>query len=69
MHTAISSDLLTRPQAAEFLGLRPQTLAAWATTGRHSLPMVKVGRAVRYRLSDLERWLQGRTITQTAEMN
>jgi len=53
--------LLTRPEAAEYLGVTPQTLAAWQVTGRYSLPLVKVGRSVRYRLSDLERWLASRT--------
>lgn len=65
MNAVLSSDLLTRDQAAEYLGLAPQTLAVWATTGRHSLPYCKVGRAVRYRLSDLEKWLRARTVTAT----
>lgn len=53
--------LLTRRQAADFLGLKPQTLACWAMDGLH-LPVVKVGaRSVRYRLSDLERFLTERT--------
>ncbi len=69
MNVACHSELLTRAQAAEFLGLAPQTLAVWATTGRHSLPMVKVGRAVRYRLSDLEQWLKSRTVTSTGELD
>lgn len=54
--------LLSRKEAAEYLGLRPQTLATWHVTGRYHLPVVKVGRSVRYRLSDLERWLDARTI-------
>jgi hypothetical protein len=49
------SDLLTREQAAAYLGVKPQTLAGWATTKRYDLPMVKIGRnIVRYRLSDLQ---------------
>ena len=68
MSTTTLPDYLTRPQAAEFLGLRVQTLAAWACTGRYRLPMVKVGRSVRYRLADLERFLQERTVTSTGEL-
>jgi excisionase family DNA binding protein len=54
--------LLTRREAAEFLGLQPQTLAAWAVTGRYNLPMIRVGRSVRHRLADLDRWLAARTV-------
>jgi excisionase family DNA binding protein len=57
-----SSGLLTREQAAEFLGVKPQTLAVWATAKRYQLPMVKVGSLVRYRLSDLEKFLESRTV-------
>lgn len=47
---------LTRSQAAEYLGLRPQTLAAWATKSRGPT-YLKLGRAVRYRERDLEAYL------------
>ena len=60
------SNLLTRQQAAEFLGLRPQTLACWASTGRHGLSYVKAGRSVRYRLSDLQNWMESRVRTSTS---
>ena len=54
--------LLTREQAAEFIGMRPQTLACWAMTGKN-LPVVKVSaRAVRYRLADLEAFISRRTV-------
>jgi excisionase family DNA binding protein len=54
--------LLTRREAAAYLGVRPETLAVWHCTGRYRLPVVKVGRAVRYRLADLEAWLAARTV-------
>ena len=57
----MKTELLNREEAAKFLGLKPATLACWASTKRYQLPMVKVGRAVRYRLADLERWLESRT--------
>jgi len=56
------SPLFTRREAAAYLGLKPQTLAVWAVTGRYGLPMVRVGRSVRYRVTDLERWLTARTV-------
>ena len=58
-------ELLTRQEAAEYLGVKPQTLAVWAVTGRYDLPVVKVGRLVRYRRSDLDKWLESRTCTHT----
>lgn len=48
--------LLTTEQAAELLGLRPQTLRNWACTGRHEsyLKPRKIGFSIRYRRSDVE---------------
>jgi len=56
--------LLSRIEAAEFLNLKPQTLAIWSCTGKH-LPVVRLGRTVRYRLSDLESFIQRRTTPAT----
>ena len=53
--------LLTRSQAAELLGVKPSTLATWTTTKRYNLPYVKVGRLVKYRLSDIEEFIQRQT--------
>jgi excisionase family DNA binding protein len=59
-------ELLTRTQAAEYLGLKPQTLAVWATTKRYGLPYIRVGRAIRYRRVDLDTFLVARTVTPAA---
>ncbi len=56
------SKLLTRCQAAEFLKVKPQTLAVWACHKKFNLPYVKVGRGVRYSLEDLEKWLESRKV-------
>ena len=53
----VSDSLLTRKEAARVLGMAPQTLAIWAMDGRNRLPMLKFGRTVRYRMSDLEKWM------------
>jgi excisionase family DNA binding protein len=67
MATTVADDrLLTRTQAADYLGLRPQTLAAWYCTGRHDLPAFKVGRLVKYRKADLDEWLASHRGTQSA---
>jgi excisionase family DNA binding protein len=57
-----SAELLTRREAAEYLGVAAQTLAIWQTTGRYRLPVVKVGKLVRYRLADLDFFLSSRTL-------
>lgn len=54
------SVLLKDAQAAAFLDLAPGTMSVWRCTGRESIPYLKVGRNVRYRLGDLRRWLNER---------
>jgi excisionase family DNA binding protein len=53
--------LLTRNEAAEMLKLAPHTLALWASTGKN-LPMVKFGKAVRYRKEDIEKYIEDHLI-------
>ena len=54
---------MTREQAAEYLGVRPQTLAVWATTRRYALPFFRVGRKAIYLRADLDAWLAERRTT------
>ena len=59
--------LLTREEAANYLGgLQPQTLAKWSCSGAYGLPYIKVGGSVRYRISDLEKFLAARTVNAPA---
>ncbi|MFT7087838.1 MAG: excisionase family DNA binding protein [Rickettsiales bacterium] len=53
----LSSQLLTRKEAAEVLGCKENTLAVWATNKRYNLPFYKIGRLVKYKLSDLENFV------------
>jgi excisionase family DNA binding protein len=62
MTTAVTSELLTRPEAAEYVHIKPQTLAVWACAGRGPT-YVKVGRSVRYRVADLDAFLERGTVT------
>ena len=55
--------LLTREEAATILGLKPQTLAAWACRRKGGLSYVKVGSRVRYRLCDLTEFVERETVT------
>lgn len=56
-------EMMTEDETAEFLTVKPQTLAAWRCRGSHDLPFVKVGRAVRYRRTNVLEWLENRTAT------
>lgn len=56
---------LTDKQAAAAVGVKPSTLAVWRCTGRYNLPFLKVGRLVRYRVSDLADFLSKRTSEHT----
>ena len=52
------NSLLTRAQAAKYLGLSPKTLANWFATGLNSIPVVKLGRLCRYRQADLDAFVE-----------
>lgn len=54
--------LLTSEEASEMLGLQPNTLNVWRATNRYHLPFVKVGRLVRYRLSDINDFIENRLV-------
>ena len=53
--------LLTPRQAATELGVSPGTLAVWRCRKRYPLRYIKVGSKVRYRLTDIEKFLTART--------
>lgn len=61
------SDLKTEEFASEFLSVKRGTLQVWRSTKRYPLPYVKVGRLVRYRMSDLQAFLQARTMGGTQQ--
>jgi len=67
MATATAAKLLSPSEAAEVLGVKEQTLAIWRCTGRYDLPFIRAGRKIKYRLADLEHWLERRTTTSTGE--
>jgi excisionase family DNA binding protein len=59
------SKLLTEDEAAELVGLSVRTLQAWRSRGVGPA-YVHVGRKVRYRLSDINRWISANTVTHGA---
>lgn len=59
--------LLTTEQAAQYLGKRPNTLERDRVSGMNCPPYAKIGRHVRYRLSDLEAFVAARVQHNTAK--
>lgn len=57
------SSLLTPEEAARYLQLQPQTLARWRCTKKYPLAHVKIGKNIRYRLSDLDLFIETNVIT------
>ena len=59
--------LVTTQQAAAYLGgLKPNTLEGWRVSGK-GVPFVKIGRLVRYRLEDLDAYLEAQIRTSTSQ--
>lgn len=50
--------LLNPREASIYLGVKQDTLAVWRVNRRYDLPYIKVGRLIKYRLSDLDNWLR-----------
>ena len=50
-------DLLTTRELASALRLSPATLQLWRRTGRGPR-YLKIGKSVRYRVSDVQEWLE-----------
>ncbi|HEY2757792.1 MAG TPA: helix-turn-helix domain-containing protein [Pseudolabrys sp.] len=64
--TATEDELVTEVEIADFLKLSTRTLQSWRINN-DGPPFVRVGRAIRYRLRDVIRWIEARTVAPTAE--
>jgi len=62
----LSSALMIPQDAADYLNLSVDTLAEWRCRGGGPI-FHKLGRAVRYRLSDLDAWLAKRSFSNTTQ--
>jgi excisionase family DNA binding protein len=54
-------NLLNPVEVAELLNVSVGTLAVWRCTKRYPLSYVKVGRSVRYRIEDVESFVNARS--------
>jgi predicted site-specific integrase-resolvase len=52
------TSLMKEAQAADFLGIKKNTLACWRSSRLVNLPYIKIGGSVRYKLKDLEQYLE-----------
>jgi len=50
--------LMTREEAAKYLGLTVATLAAWATETPARIAMIKMGSRVMYKKTDLDAFIE-----------
>lgn len=57
----MESALLTSKEAAKYLGIAPGTLHCWTHKNRYYLPVVKMGSLSKYRVSDLEDFINRQT--------
>jgi predicted DNA-binding transcriptional regulator AlpA len=64
--TGAPDRLLMPTEVAAMLGVKEHTLAVWRSTHRVPLPYVKVGRKVRYRLSDVLQFI-GKRASESAD--
>jgi hypothetical protein len=58
--------LLTPIQAAAVLQIKPNTLAKWRVTGEGP-SFIHIGRAVRYSVREIARFIDGQTRRSTSE--
>lgn len=55
------SNLIAAEQAANYLNLSKGTLANWRAKGFPKLPYVKLGGSVKYRINDLDAYLESQS--------
>ena len=60
--------MLNTPDAAAYLDLQKATLETWRCLGRGP-PFVKMGRLVKYRVADLDAYIESRRCTSTVQLD
>lgn len=58
--------LLSAGEAAAILGLKESTLAQFRWRGDKRLPWVKLGKSIRYKLADIEEFIERSTVRHGA---
>lgn len=65
MNTIKQNRLLKPAEVAEMLGVTKETLNVWRATKRYPLNYVKIGRNVLYKLEDILKYIESRTVDNT----
>jgi predicted DNA-binding transcriptional regulator AlpA len=60
--------LISAGKAADILGLKESTLAQYRWRGDTRLPWVKLGKTIRYKLSDIEAYIDRSTVGKEVEI-
>jgi len=55
---AMPNEILSSIEAARYLGIKPGTLRTWKYKKLYNLPCYKIGRSVKYRLEDLNAFME-----------
>ncbi len=63
----MKSTLVTTPVAAEYLGVKPNTLEGWRIRGEGPC-YKKIGRLVKYAVKDLDAYLEAQTRHSTSQV-
>ncbi len=62
MTISLQDDIIINTEQASVLLCTPKaTLIKWRSTGENCIPYLKIGRNVRYRVSDLKKWIESRS--------
>jgi predicted DNA-binding transcriptional regulator AlpA len=61
-----TNKLLSAAETAAILGLKESTLAQFRWRGDKRLPWVKLGTAIRYKLTDIEDYIERSTVSGVA---
>ncbi|HIF19505.1 MAG TPA: DNA-binding protein [Gammaproteobacteria bacterium] len=65
----MTEELLNTEQASKVLGVKSKSLANSRYTGTGvQIPFIKLGNLVRYKLSDLQNYIEGNTFNHTGEV-
>ena len=57
--------LMNTKETAIYLGVTEGTLAVWRTNKTYPIPYIKIGSHIKYRKSDLDKWIEDRTVSPT----
>jgi excisionase family DNA binding protein len=56
-HSTMQEPYVSEKQLAKHLGVTPRTIKRWRAIG-HAIPGYRVGRSMRYRLSEVDAWVK-----------